>query len=92
MIEVVYLELDHEQFITAGADGYIKWWRFHEIDNAEADETIEVVITPIKEKLIKDDVNGGTGEPAYIVNMTKGSDHWLIQDGKGKIWKMMMDD
>ena len=42
MIEVVYL--DGETFITAGGDGYIKWWRFHDIDNAEADETIEVAI------------------------------------------------
>lgn len=42
MIEVVYLDEDH--FITAGGDGYIKWWKFSDIDNAEADETIEVVI------------------------------------------------
>ena len=74
MIEVVYL--DGETFITAGGDGYIKWWRFHDIDNAEADETIEVAIQPIKEKIIRDDANGG--EPAYIVNMIKGNDHWLI--------------
>lgn len=87
MIEVVYL--DGEHFITAGGDGYIKWWKFHDIDNAEADETVEVVILPVKEKIIRDESNGG--EPAYIVNMIKGNDHWLIQDGKGKIWKMMMD-
>jgi hypothetical protein len=70
------LDENHEFFITAGADGYIKWWRFHEIDIAEADETIEVLISPVKEKLIRDDANGG--EPAYIVNMIKGTDHWLI--------------
>jgi hypothetical protein len=23
--------------------------------------------------------------------MIKGNDHWLITDGKGKIWKMKMD-
>ena len=91
MIEVVYLDPEHhEYFITAGGDGYIKWWKFHDIDNAEADEILEVVIAPYKEKLIRDESNGG--EPAYIVNMIRGRDHWLITDGKGKIWKMMMDE
>lgn len=74
MIEIVYLEGDH--FITAGGDGYIKWWKFSDIDNAEADEIVEVAILPVKEKIIKDESNGGT--PAYIVNMVKGNDHWLI--------------
>jgi cilia- and flagella-associated protein 44 len=45
-IEVVIF--DGEHFITAGGDGYIKWWNFAEIDNAEADERIEVTITPVK--------------------------------------------
>ena len=31
-------------------------------------------------------------EPAYIVNMVKGKEHWLLADGKGKIWKMRMDN
>ena len=39
-IEVVLLEGD--QFITAGEDGYIRWWSFTDVDNAEADETPEV--------------------------------------------------
>ncbi len=42
MIEVVFLEGEH--FITAARDGYIKWWRFADVDNAEADETVEVAI------------------------------------------------
>lgn len=87
MIEIVYL--DGEHFITAGGDGYIKWWKFSDVDNAEADETVEVEIKPVKEKAIRDPTNNN--EPAYIVNMIKGGDHWLIQDAKGKLWKMMMD-
>jgi len=74
MIEIVYLDGDH--FITAGGDGYIKWWKFSDVDNAEADETVEVEIQPVKEKLIRDPTNNN--EPAYIVNMIKGNDHWLI--------------
>lgn len=87
MIELVLLDEDH--FITVGGDGYIKWWNFADIDNAEADEIVEVVIKPVKEKLIKDDENGG--QPAYLVNMVKGKDHWLLQDGNGRLLKMRMD-
>ena len=90
MIEVVYFDQHEELFITAGGDGYIKWWKFADIDNAEADETLEVAIQPVKEKVIRDE--GNRGEPAYIVNMIKGHDHWLIADGKGKIWKMNIDN
>jgi len=52
MIEIIFLEDNF--FITAGADGFIKWWDFNEIDNAEADEVLEVVIAPLKEKQIRD--------------------------------------
>ena len=83
------MQLDGEHFITAGGDGYIKWWKFHDVDNAEADERVEVQIAPVKEKMVRDESNNG--EPAFIVNMIKGHDHWLILDGKGKLWKMMMD-
>jgi hypothetical protein len=76
---------DGEHFITAGGDGFIKWWKFSDIDNAEADETLEVAIVPAKEKAVRDPA---TGEYANIISMIKGKDHWLIADGKGKIWRM----
>merc|ERR1712051_536573 len=47
MIEVILFEND--EFISAGHDGKVKWWSLVEIDNAEADEVLEVAITPIKE-------------------------------------------
>jgi WD40 repeat protein len=77
---------DGEHFITAGGDGYIKWWKFADVDNAEADEQLEVAIHPVKEKLVVDPSNGGV--PAYIVSIIKAKDFWLIADGKGKLWKM----
>ena len=85
-VEVVLLDGDH--FITAGGDGFIKWWRFADIDNAEADEILEVAISPVREKLVKDPK---TGKAAYIVSMIKGKDNWLIADGHGKIWKLPFD-
>jgi len=87
VIEIVNLEGDH--FITAGSDGFIKWWKFSDIDTAEADEILEIAIEPVKEKLVRDDSNNG--QPANIINMVKGNDHWLLVDGNGKIWKMQMD-
>ena len=36
-----------DYFITAGGDGFIKWWKFIDIENAEADEVPEVVIQPV---------------------------------------------
>jgi hypothetical protein len=38
MIEVMLQDEDY--YVTAGADGYIKWWRISDIDQAEADEGI----------------------------------------------------
>jgi len=86
-IELVMLEGDH--FITCGGDGFIKWWNFNDIENAEGDETPEVDITPVKEKQIIDTSNNNT--PANIVNMIKGNGIWLLGDARGKIWKMQMD-
>ena len=85
-IEVIMF--DGDNFITAAGDGYIKWWKFSDIDNAEADETLEVAIKPVKERVVKDPI---TGENAYIVSMIKGEENWLISDGKGKIWKLPFD-
>ena len=46
---------ENDEFITAGTDGYIKWWSLAQIDNAEADEIAEVVIQPLKEICVKTD-------------------------------------
>jgi hypothetical protein len=46
MIEV--LIMDGEHYISAGADGYIKWWLISEIDAAEADEGLNVAIAPVR--------------------------------------------
>jgi WD40 repeat protein len=82
MIEFIVIEGDF--VITAGGDGYIKWWKFMDVENAEADDIQEVDIRPIREVLIKDPE---TGKPAYIVSMIRGEDNWLIQDGHGNILK-----
>ena len=82
MIEVILFE--DEQFISAGHDGCIKWWSLVEIDNAEADEVLEVAIAPTKECKIKTEA----GDMAQIVNMVRGPNFWLVQDFKGRLWKI----
>jgi len=46
-IEVILFEEDY--FITAGTDGFIKWWPLKNIDDAEGDEIAEIAIAPVKE-------------------------------------------
>jgi len=75
-IETILFE--DEQFITAGSDGFIKWWSLTDIDNAEADEIAEVAIVPTKEVSVKTE----DGDYAHIMNMVKGNGIWLIQDAK----------
>ena len=86
MIEVVLVQ---EKFlITAGGDGYIKWWDLDVIENGEADETFNFFMKPTNVKLIEHQDK----TPAYIVSMIRGSNHWLIQDGKGKFFKLNAAD
>lgn len=85
-IEVILFE--NGEFITAGHDGYIKWWSLQQIDNAEADEIAEVVIQPLREISIKNT----DGQYAQIVTMVKGKDFWLVQDGRGHLWKLNCSD
>lgn len=85
-IETILFEND--QFITAGTDGFIKWWNLADIDNAEADEIAEVAIVPTKEVCVKTE----DGDHAHIMNMVKGNGIWLIQDGKGRLWQLSCDD
>lgn len=66
MIEVILFEND--QFISAGHDGFIKWWSLAEIDNAEADEVLEVAIQPVKQCKIQTE----KGDLAQIINMVRG--------------------
>lgn len=84
MVEI--LIQDDEYFISAGADGYIKWWRMSEIDAAEAEEGLDFPIAPVKEVLISE--NGEGKNPAYIQNMVLADGKWYIQDRKGRLYVM----
>ena len=42
-IDVVFLKNEH--FITAGNDGFIRWWDFNAIDLAEPEEGLDYILT-----------------------------------------------
>jgi hypothetical protein len=46
MIEVILK--DEDCYVSAGADGYIKWFKINDIDAAEAEEGLDVEIKPVK--------------------------------------------
>ena len=65
MIEVILQ--DDDFYVTAGSDGYIKWWRISDIDSAEAEEGIDYAIVPTREILIAENEEGKN--PAHIKTM-----------------------
>ena len=87
MIEVILQDGDH--FITAGRDGYIKWWKVSEVDSAEGEEGPDVAIAPVREIPIAENENGDN--PACIVNMISANNKWYIQDANGRIYVMAHD-
>jgi WD40 repeat protein len=85
-IETIFL-ID-ESIVSCGTDGWIKWWSLAEIDAAEADEIAEIGIAPLREVLIATD----SGDSAHILNVVRGKDIWLINDVKGRLWKVNIAD
>jgi WD40 repeat protein len=85
-LEVIILEKD--EFITAGEDGYIKFWNFFDVDSAEfSDEKMEVAIKPNREIF----VSHADGTPAHINQMTREGDRWILGDARGKIWEINLE-
>ena len=74
MIEV--LLKDEDCYVSAGADGYIKWFKINDLDSAEAEEGLDVAIKPVKEIFICEDHD--ENKPAYIVNMIRADNKWYI--------------
>ena len=87
-IDVVML--DGAQIITGGADGYLRTWNLAEIEQAEVtDELPKFLIKPTKEVKLLGVEEGRT--KSRIVTMLKGSDHWLVQDAEGSVYKVVLE-
>jgi len=74
--------------ITGGYDGYLKWWIFTDIENANIDDNSNAYIKPAVEKLL---INPLTGLPVKIINLVKETDFWVVQDGNGYLLKLTFE-
>lgn len=87
---VLHVSLDRTDMllVTSGADGYIRWWPFAEIDAADADDdSMCCEVVPVREIFIGEGVSarcvergGVRGDPL--------SDHLLVTDGTGVLWQI----
>eukprot|EP01064_Diplonema_japonicum_P009772 TRINITY_DN17214_c0_g1_i1.p1 TRINITY_DN17214_c0_g1~~TRINITY_DN17214_c0_g1_i1.p1 ORF type:complete len:1743 (+),score=505.59 TRINITY_DN17214_c0_g1_i1:121-5349(+) len=67
-------------FMTAGNDGYMKYWRFSDIDMADSSEDMEgCQIQCIKSIKV--------GDNCCIRSVAKGTENWIIQDSNGAYWR-----
>lgn len=80
-VETVLLLKD--TFLTAGTDGYLKWWDLNQVDLAEPEEGFEVPIECTKQVLI--------GDHAEILSLVMGEECWIALDKKGKLWRISDD-
>jgi WD40 repeat protein len=77
------LLFEDDCFISAGNDGYLRWWTFQSVDMAEPNETVDVPIECIREVMV--------GDFAQITSIVKDAEKWVIVDGKGKLWSVSAD-
>eukprot|EP00752_Nemacystus_decipiens_P009571 g8551.t1 len=87
---VLHVSLDRTDMlvVTSGADGYIRWWPFEDIDAADADDdSMCCEVVPVRELFIGEGVRarcvergGVRGDPAL--------DHLLVTDGTGVLWQV----
>eukprot|EP01028_Stygiella_incarcerata_P009241 TRINITY_DN4347_c0_g1_i1.p1 TRINITY_DN4347_c0_g1~~TRINITY_DN4347_c0_g1_i1.p1 ORF type:complete len:1758 (+),score=598.58 TRINITY_DN4347_c0_g1_i1:248-5521(+) len=88
-IEEVLLENDPELggqvFITAGHDGYIRFWDFASVDTAERDEESTLLeISPVREICL--------GKDVCIRSLTREDFGFLVEDSNGKLWKVEIQE
>lgn len=71
--------------LTGGFDGYLRWWIFTDIENANIDDNSVAYIKPAVEKLL---INPITNLPVKIINLVKENNSWIIQDANGYLLKL----
>lgn len=86
-IYVVILEREESRFVTAGQDGWIRWWDLTAVDGAEvdSDKTMDYEMEPVDEVFI--------GDRVAIRHMVRWRDpvdsthdKYLLQDLHGVLW------
>lgn len=91
---ILHVSLDRTDMlvVTAGADGYIRWWPFPDIDAADAeDDSMCCEVVPARELYIGEGVTARCVERGGIRGDPE-SDHLLITDGTGALWRVPFPD
>lgn len=68
--------------MTAGADGFIRFWDYLAINQGESDEKFNLYVKPEKEIYFANQLG-----PAYINWIVIEQSYWLVQNALGTLWK-----
>ena len=82
-------DINKMRIMTAGHDGYIKWWKYLDIENVVLDDNSNGFVTPLRTVLL---INPENNRPIKIISLVKRKDFWLIQDGNGYLVKVMPNE
>ena len=85
-IEVIMLQ--GGQIVTAGVDGFIRFWDYEAVNTSESDEEFNFFLKPLKEIYFERE----EGLPAHIINISPQDNLWMVQDALGKVWKLNITD
>jgi len=96
---------DDKYILSAGEDGYIRFWDFDVLDNAESDDQFNFFLVPVREEYFQHDENVKqiitnlllsffSKTPAHIIWITKSKNNefWILCDAKGKLFKLNTKD
>jgi len=76
---IEHVSLEGGEIVTAGADGFIRRWAVERFEYAQPDD-IKYELAPSSEISL--------GPNFSVVSMTRGDDHWLIQNKNGGLYKL----
>ena len=79
-------DINKMKVMTAGHDGYIKWWKYLDIENVVLDDNSNGFIEPLRTVLL---TNPENNRPIKIISLVKRDDFWLVQDGNGYLVKVI---
>jgi len=82
---IEYMAWEENLIITGGRDGYLKWWDYLKIENAEINDFNKSYLKPTKEVQL---MNSISKVPVKIMTLIKEKAFWLVQDGNGYLLKV----
>jgi WD40 repeat protein len=79
--------------ISAGRDGFVRYWNYEEIDNMEANDQLLGFLKPEREFMIVTNPEDPpeSHRPADIYEIVVYKGYWLIHDAMGKVFKVTIN-